>query len=337
MLPPSLAPDLALAAGPIVDHVLLAGGPRTGKPRGEVSAVRTMTLDGFDGIADKWTPILRAAGFRIELISVFCHSSPQVKFTSSPHPKYAKGTGLSQCELADLLIVIDHLNSIGVVDRRAVLVQAKMLKGGVLKLSGKEWVQHKLLAWLPDFTFKSSLYNPAARNLRNALGPRAQTAEYAGIDLSRASPEWQHELTRRSTPWFHSPSSLADYLANMAVGNPFYGRPAIRGGLDDWSVIVDELLTVTASQGLTKGSAVVRGNPHVLGLMAATPLPSLSSASALPVPLQIQQLSGVAASQIGGSGGGGEIDERDEEASWPDGPISTAHIVLGPLDEPLNR
>lgn len=334
MLPSSLVHDLSLAAGPIVDQVLLNGGPRTGKPYGEVSAVRTMTLDGFDGIADKWAPILKAAGFRIELASVFCHSSPQVKFKSSAHPKYAKATSPTRCELADLLIVIDHLDLKGAVDRRAVLVQAKMLKGGGFKPSGKEWNQHKLLAWLPDFTFESPLYDPAKRNLRKAPRPKAQTAEYAGIDLNSASPEWRHELTRPSAPWFHSPICLADYLANMAVGNPSCGRPAIPDGSDDWSFTVDELLTVTAAQGLTKGAAVVRGNPHTLGFIAATPLLSLSSASAVPVPLQLQQFFGAAASGMGGSGVG---NGDEEDASWPDGPISTVHMILGPWDEPPDR
>jgi hypothetical protein len=334
MLPSSLAHNLSLAAGPIAAHVLLNGGPRTGKPRGEVSAVRTMTLDGFDDIACKWTPILKAAGFRIELVSVFCHSSPQVKFKSKAHPKYAGATSSSQCELADLLIVIDHLDLKGAVDRRAVLVQAKMLKSGALKPSGKEWVQHKLLAWLPVFTFKSPLYNSAKRNLRKAPWPKVQTAEYAGIDLNGAAPEWRHELTRTSIPWFHSPIRLADYLANMAVGDPSCGRPAIPGGSDDWSFTVDELLAVTAAQGLTKGSTVVRGNPHVVGLMAATSLPSLSSASAVSASHQAPQFFGVAAS---GTGDGGVSDGDEEDASWPDGPISTVHMTLRPLDEPPNR
>lgn len=339
MLPSSLAYDLSLAAGPVADHVLLNGGPRTGKPRGEVSGVRTMTLDGFDQIADKWTPILKAAGFCIKLVSVFCHSSPQVKFKASAHPKYAVTSTFRQCELADLLIVIDHLDPKGVVDRRAVLVQAKMLKGGALKPSGKEWVQHKLLAWLPVFTFNSSLYNPAARNLRKAPGLKAQTAEYAGINLSSSAPEWRHELTRKSAPWFHSAIPLADYLANMAVGDPSCGRSAIPGGSDDWSFTVDELLAVTSAQGMTKASTVFRGNPNIVGFMAATHLPSPSFASATPTALQLAQFSGARESVGGEGGGGGEggadgVDEED--AYWPDGPISTVHMTVGPLDESSN-
>lgn len=331
MLPSSLAHDLSLAASPVPAHVLLNGGPRTGKPRGEVSGVRTMTLDGFDEIADKWTPILNAAGFRIELVSVFCHSSPQVTFKASAHPNYTATSTSCQCELADLLIVIDHIDFKGVVDRRAVLVQAKMLKGGALKPSGKEWVQHKLLAWLPVFTFKSSLYNPAARNLRKAPGPKAPTAEYAGIDLSSLAPEWRHELTRKSAPWFHSAIPLADYLANMAVGAPSCGRPAIPGGSDDWSFTVDELLAVTAAQGMTKASKVVRGNPNIVGFVAATSPPSPSFASATPTAVQLAQLLGARESG-GGEGGAHGVDEED--AYWPDGPISTVHMTIGRLDEP---
>lgn len=332
MLPSSLAYPLSIAAGSVVDHVLLSGGPRTVKPSGEVSAVRTMTLDGFDAIADMWTPILKAAGFRIELVSVFCHSSPQVVFNASSHPNYVVTGSFSQCELADLLIVIDHRDLKGGVDRRAVLVQAKMLKSGALKPSGKEWVQHKLLAWLPVFRFKSSLYSTAVRNLRKAPGSIAQTAEYAGISLSSSAPEWRHELTRKSAPWFHSAAPLGSYLAGMAVGEPSCGRQAIPGGSDDWSFAVDELLAVTAAQGMTKASTVVRGNPNIVGFMSVTSLPSPSFASDTPTDLHLGQLSGARGSG-GGVSGTGRVEKED--AYWPDGPISTVHMTVGPLDEPF--
>jgi hypothetical protein len=138
MLPLNLAPNLTKSADAAIIKVLTNGGARTSKPSGEVSAVRTLTLDGFDEIAASWSPILNAYGLRIKLRAVFCHSRPHVTFPQVPHPNYKKAPAVRRCELADLLIVMDHIDPFRQIDdRRAVLVQAKILKAGSLALSGK--------------------------------------------------------------------------------------------------------------------------------------------------------------------------------------------------------
>ena len=309
MLPSSLAHNLYKAADPVIALVLARGGTHTGKPRGEVSAVRTMTLDGFDQIAAVWSPILRISGYRIDLRAVFCHSRPHVTFAPVPHPNYPGGKTPRRCELADLLIVIDHVDHLKKVDdRHAVLVQAKMLKGGAVKPSGKEWIQHELLAWLPAFTFVDPGYDPRSRNLSGAplVGLPSHTAEYGAIDLKSSPPEWRHELTQKTAPWFNSPVSLANYIAQMATGNPNFSREAVRGGLDDWSFTVDELLRVTAAHPITKKSGVARGNENVVGFIADT-----------------------------SSLGGGDNYVEGDISEWPEGPISTIHITLSSiLDQP---
>ena len=307
MLPSSLAHMLDKAADFVIAKVLAQGGARTGKPSGEVSAVRTMTLDGFDEIAAAWSPIVKASGYRIELRAVFCHSRPHVTFTPVPHPNYPGGTTPRRCELADLLIVIDHVDRLKKVDdRHAVLVQAKLLKGGVVKLSGNEWVQHELLAWLPPFTFVDPGYDLRSRDLSGTplVGLPAYTAEYGGIDLKSSPPEWRHELTQTSAPWFNAPVSLACFMAKMATGNTNFSRKAARGGVDDWSFTVDELLRVTASRLITTKIGIARGNNNVVGFIADT-------------------------SSVGG---GGDYVEGDM-SEWPEGPISTIHLTLSPIDD----
>lgn len=307
MLPSSLIPLLANAADPVIARVLAQGGTRTGKPSGEVSAVRTMTLDGFDEIATAWSPILKGCGYRIELRAVFCHSQPHVTFTPIPHPNYPGGNTPRRCELADLLIVIDHIDRLYMkADRRAVLVQAKMLKGGHVKLSGSEWVQHELLAWLPPFTFVDPGYDQRVRDLSGAtpVGMPAHTAEYGGIDLRSSTPVWRHELTQTSTPWFNCPVSLAYFLANAATGILGYSREAISGGVDDWSFTVDELLQVTAARPISKSFSVARGNSNIVGYVADT------------------------------ASRGGRYDYVDGDMSeWPPGPISTVQLILNPIDD----
>lgn len=307
MLPSSLVQVLSNAADPVIAKVLAHGGARTCKPSGEVSAVRTMTLDGFDEIAAAWASILNTNGYRIVLRTVFCHSRPHVTFAPVPHPNYPVGGKPRRCELADLLIVIDHVDrSKKVDDRHAVLIQAKMLKGGVVQPSGKEWIQHELLAWLPTFTFVDPGYDSRSRDLRGTplVGSPLHTGEYGGIDLKSSSPGWRHELTQTTTPWFNSPVSLARYMALMATGNPDCSRKALRGGSDDWSYTVDELLRVTAARPITKKSGVARGNANVVGFIANT-----------------------------SSFGSGDDYVDGNMSEWPDGPISTIHVILGSIND----
>ncbi|MCS0497893.1 hypothetical protein NVS89_22640 [Ancylobacter sp. MQZ15Z-1] len=270
-----------------------------------------MTLDGFDEIAAAWAPILGAGGFQIELHSVFCHSRPHVTFAPVPHPMYRGGTTPRRCELADLLIVIDYVDRREKVeDRRAVLVQAKMLKGAPLKLSGKEWVQHELLAWLPAFTFVDKAYDPRIRDLKGPpiVGFPRCTAEYGGIDLNNSTPEWWNLLAETTKPWCVSRLPLSLFMAKMATGDYYCSRTAIRGGCDDWSFTVDELLRVTASLPITKKSDVARGNYNVVGFIAET------------------------SSLTGLGDGGGEDFIEGEVPEWPEGPMSTVHVTLSRME-----
>jgi len=312
MLPKHLELNLAVAAYGPITNVLTHGGARTSKPSGEVSAVRTMVLDGFDAIAAAWSPTLKAHGFRINLRAVFCHSSPHVTFQQVPHPKYQKLPAVRRCELADLLIVFDHIDTTQQIDdRRAVLVQAKILKGGVPALSGREWIQHELLGWLPQFGFVDPGYHPRSRDLKNTLpiGLPRYTTEYGFIDLSASPPTWCQWLTATTTPWFTSEVPLAFYLASMVTGNPNYSRNAQRGGTDDWSFTVDELLRVTAARTLTKKSGVLRGNDSVVGF--------------------IEDTSSLTFDSVGGGGGYTERDVPD----WPEGSLSTVHVTIRSIED----
>lgn len=312
MLPKAVESQLAAAAQPEIERVLGGGGPRTSRPTGEVGAVRTITLDGMDEVANAWSPILRSLGYRIEVKAVFCHSRPQVSFNRipSPHAPSAPAGGKGRCELADLLVVMDHADRhTGIVDRRAVLIQAKLLKSGAIKPSGKEWIQHELLAWLPPFNFVDASYAPNARDLNSAgaVGSVSNTADYGGIDLVTKPAIWGQWLTSQSSPCFVAKADLGVFLAGMAVGGLQYGREAIVGGKDDWSSTVDELLNVTGAIPIVKRTpSVLRGNQAIAGFIVDT------------------------ASHFFGDGDGGGVVGEDVE--WPDGPLSTVHVIFNGQD-----
>lgn len=311
MLPNAVERQLAAAAQPEIERVLGGGGARTSRPTGEVGAVRTITLDGMDLVANAWTPILRGLGYKIELNAVFCHSRPQVRFNRvpSPHAPPPSLVGSGRCELADLLVVMDHKDQeTGITDRRAVLIQAKLVKSGTIKPSGKEWIQHELLAWLPPFTFIDPPYATNIRDLNSAgaVGSVSNTADYGGIDLTTTPAIWGQWLTSQSSPCFVAKADLGVFLAGMAVGGLQYGREAIVGGKDDWSSTVDELLKVTGAKPIVKRTPhILRRNQVVAGFIVDT------------------------ASQFFGDGGGGAAAE---DLAWPDGPISTVHFVFSGQD-----
>lgn len=276
--------QLAALADQAIHDVLLRGGIRSAPPTGEVSAVKSVVLDGFDEIARQWGPELRKVGYRLELTSVFTHCRPHVI-----HPS-------GVCELADLLVVADECTIGGrVLDRRAVLVQAKTLKGPKIKLSTKEKVQFDLLFGWPSFTFKDSGYDSRARDFHDphASADPHLSGEYGAIDLRKVPRTWVQQLTQNPYD-FKADVHLGTYLAKMIVGASNHGRAATAGGLDDWSFTVDELLRITAAKGITQGSATQRGNPNTIGYTSP-------------------------GSAAGPPGAG------SDDAPWGEGPISIVH------------
>ncbi|MBX7492030.1 hypothetical protein K3163_02270 [Qipengyuania sp. 1NDW9] len=203
--------------------------------------------------------------------------------------------------------MIDYKDPIsGLVDRRAALVQAKLLKRGAVRPSGREWLQHELLAWLPSFEFVDAAYDRRSRDLAAGLvGDPAFTAEYGSIELSTAN--WLQWLPQTSRPCFTGQIDLGTYLAKMATGDRSCSREAILGGSDDWSYTVDELLRVTAAKPIVKADpTTLRGNRVSVEFMAD-------------------------ATTIKDGGGGGDASDLDEE--WRKGPISTVHLTVSGLDD----
>ena len=302
------ARNLATLADLVIERVLAYGGSQTPRPRDEVSAVETLTRDGFSEIAKAWNPVMSMLQYRIDLHAVFVHSRPQVNWV---RPDQTVG----RCELADLLVVIDHKGPGRQQGRRAILIQSKLLKRGQIKLRGKEWVQFELLSQWPAFTFVTPGYAPNARDFLDdsVFENPLNSGEYGGIDLKAKPPLCVQEMVgpMRTTV---GRISFGDLLVGMACGTDATGRQAECGGADDWSATVEELLRVTAALPITVLSGVARGQSHSLGFVALAAfgtMPSLSAAGTdrdrLPPKL-------------------------DTEEGDPGGPISTVRLTLTSIE-----
>lgn len=254
---PGLKQTLITTAGSLIATALQNGRPpAVAAPSNEPTAVAAVTWVGLPDVIAQWRPVLRRLGFTLSLHSVFCHQSPQVTFTD-------KNNGPQQCELADLLIVVDEEVSGTIRDRRAVFVQAKMFStGGTISITASSRDQLELYETWPLFTFVSGPYQKIARDFTAAgqPGSSGESGRYGGIDLPQKASLWEN-IVPSTTPAMRRGNGmeLARFVAGMVVGDAAAGREAKAGGSDDWSMTVDEILSITAGQSVRLAASIGQG------------------------------------------------------------------------------
>jgi hypothetical protein len=259
-----LKQNLIKAAGSLVAATLQNGDPPTvAAPSNEPTAVAAVTWIAAPAIVAQWRPILLSLGFQVFLHSVFCHQSPQVSFVDQNGKP-------QQCELADLLVAVDETASGAIRDRRAVFVQAKKFSAtGVISISAPSRDQLELYEFWPSFSFVSGPYKPIGRDFaaRGQPGSSSESGRYGGIDLPPTAPLWQH-IVPSTNPAMRRGSGieLAEFLAGMVVGDAAIGREAKASGSDDWSMTVDEILSITAAQSVMLRASLGPGVPHSRGV-----------------------------------------------------------------------
>ncbi|WP_152513699.1 hypothetical protein [Sinorhizobium meliloti] len=259
----SLVTQLQTAADADLNTVLRRCS--TPPPSGEVATVADLVLNGTPAIAASWQSIL-APQYSVTFHAVFCHGSPYVDFTHG-------GTSRT-CELADLLVVMDYLDSSGWT-RQAALIQAKIAKGGLIAISAVgPGTQLDLYQNWPSFTFQSNAYSRHPRDFGTAINPVTDSGRYGGIDLTFQAEEWSQINPLLQTPFRNSAGvALSEFLARLADGQTGVGATATHvmgkptSNLDDWSFTVAELLDVTGQLPhamITRagGPGTVRGRSH---------------------------------------------------------------------------
>lgn len=244
-LPSRLLASMTLSADAVVDQVLLHGS--TGMrmpPRTEVGFVAAITLGGVRGIWAAWEPLLKPYGCSLKMQGVFCHAAPVVEFAGP------SGTQ-SGCELADLLIVVDHIDPVGQVRRRASLIQAKMAsKAKRVSLNGPSSKKqlHLFQHW-PSFRFRDPVYG-ASSYILTSVGT-GESGTFGVIDRHfkrplKQPPKWTQHSAKPTPHRITTEPTLGGFIAQMiGSGARKFGRVASPGGTDDWSRVVDLLLNVT--------------------------------------------------------------------------------------------
>ncbi|QTK81963.1 Hypothetical protein AT6N2_L1149 [Agrobacterium tumefaciens] len=276
----SLVAQLETAANADVKAVLQGrSGP---PPAGEVATLADLVLNGTPTIAANWQSIL-APQHSVTFHAVFCHGSPYVDFTH--------GGASRACELADLLLVMDYFDSTGST-RQAALVQAKLVLGGQIAISGPgPTTQLVLYQNWPSFTFQSAAYSQHSRNFWTALSAAADAGRYGGIDLTLQAEEWR-QIDPSTQPPFVSAHGveLGAFLARLADGQSGVGAPATHvvgkpaQTLDDWSFTVAELLDVTGQlthRALTRagGPGAIRGRSHSIRMAGQPKQPPVTNST----------------------------------------------------------
>jgi hypothetical protein len=235
---PSTLASMARAADREIAAILLNGsrGMRA-RPRTEVGFVAAMAIDGIGAVARAWEPHLRTLALTFNLSGVFCHGAPQVRFASG------------RCELADLLVVIDRHDT-GALVRRATLIQAKMARAAHrVSLSGRSSIkQLGLYQRWPSFTFVDASYGTDTYTLS---GSRHGEAGTFGVidrhlrDPATDPPLWTQHLPEPEPEEIDGQPELGTFLTHMLDGRADSGRQAPQSPKDDWSKVVDLLLSET--------------------------------------------------------------------------------------------
>jgi hypothetical protein len=261
MLATQTIKSMSTAADAVIGDVLLRGsrGMQT-TPRTEVGLVAAVTLGGVNDVAAAWRPLLATSEYSLSLTGVFCHAAPLVRF------RPPSGTA-STCELGDLLVVVDRKRS-GTLVRNANLIQAKMAaKAMRVNLTGASSARQLVLYQLwPLFSFVDGIYGTGVYDL--GQGAKEDAGTFGIIDRHfRSSPAtppvWTQHRARPTPKVIATEPMLGTFIANMAAANwTGYGRRAWPGGKDDWSKVVDLLLTVTYARAFRHAPTLGASAPH---------------------------------------------------------------------------
>jgi hypothetical protein len=290
---------LILSANAAMWHAWHVDGLHRRKPN-EVDCIKNLIQSALPIVQALWLPLLQQIGLQTTLRGVVCHGQPQVKFPAAP----------KACELGDLLLVHDHMPARAPLQRRAVIVQAKMFgSSGVTSKNGRQlhlyqkWPRFEYTKWPGGMSSLDSIHAAAGLTAPLPLrrerelsitgvpgGPPASSfmldagCRYGMID--EAYIHWQYGRMIRN-PWrmcsaqvknvysYKAGFTFEIYLALLLAG--LVGRhapqtqwPVNLGVACHWSLMVMELLSIFPSSVVPGAIGSPSASDNV-SFLAATP------------------------------------------------------------------
>ena len=304
MIPPQITPWLQRTANCAVMRALRFQVPTAHQ---EPEFVAAVVWGAIPEIAMYWEPIFNHAGLSAKFSAVFCHQSPMATFQDSQ-------CNVRRCELADLLVVVDDTTSGTLVQRRAVLVQAKMAEsqGGKTLTRLGDLTQLELYSTWPSFELGSG-FPGGLRDFSTCLhaGKPDDCGRYGLI--GGCPLVWHQQEPAQAMP--SGGVELGTFLARMVESRSGYGREAT-GLADDWSRTIEDLMRITFNKVFRLSRARWTDSRGI-----SVSLPASGNA----VGLQIR-------GQDNEGGPSGRESDRFEERPGDDG-ISLLHVEIASLGE----
>jgi len=211
-------------------------------------------------LAKKWGRLFRRKRILFRLTSVFCHQSPQVRFS---------GMTKDSVELGDLLIAHVHRCSDGVVHRNALLLQSKMIQTLPAKVKKSDLDQLTLYRRWPDFEYVSA---PLAGRTRS-VAPKMPHEGGQYLVIPKTFPSLANKRFLTHTYILHGCLCMADrrltvhgtfpdqlfHMLTLLSGRSFEAADQNGSG---WSAIIWDLIDVGIQKAFNRRRAGYTNEPR---------------------------------------------------------------------------
>lgn len=245
-----MLPQLRLSANQAMWNAWHGMGLHLGIPS-EVACIKNLIQVAIPQVDAVWSGALNSLGVQTRLQGVVCHGHPWVRYPGAS----------ARCELGDFLLVHDHQPDNGPLQRRAVIVQAKVFhRTGV---HARNAVQLDLYQRWPRFAYESwpgGIDNLASVHARAGLTdalPVLRERELAITGVAGRPPA--------------SPAMLDDgcRYGMIDVEHSRWGDPLT--GMNPWRLCSAQAHDVyTSKDGFTLGSYLVRLMTSQVGRRVST-------------------------------------------------------------------
>lgn len=300
-----------------------------GKRPEEPDFVASLVQVGVISIKRALDIALAGSGIRVTTTGVFCHQSPMVEFPA-------------RCELGDILFVHSHTGASGIVQRNALLLQAKMTKPAAksTRIAKKDIHQLHLYESWPPFTYDMQgdpLHGQSRMVVPNA---RHAGAQYLLIDkdpvfVGPGTPHGNYPMAvwMAENPVYTKTTlgdSLFDFFS-MTSGRLFGPKSAATG----WTQVVWDLIDNGLRKGFNRARTgrVASENSRLSGDSVPPNVACFSAGFGAVRQSLVHEVLGASANVLRRAGDGGQVPPELMSEFDFDEPPSGISLVIVETDE----